>query len=135
VTSVLDGVSPARAGDDERWVAVCALSALQVERAVCAVVGGRQVAIVLTYAGELFAVGQRDPFSGAFVMSRGIVGTRRRDGVDVPTLQSPLFKQCFDLRTGVCLDDPSAALSVHAVREAEGYVHVSVRPITSLRCP
>lgn len=134
MTSVLDGATARRSGGED-WERVCAVSVLQPERAVCALVGGRQVAVVLTWAGEVHAVGQRDPFSGAFVMSRGIVGSRRRDGVDVPTLQSPLFKQTFDLRTGRCLEDPAAALSVHRARVDEGFVHVSVTPVTCSRGP
>ena len=46
---------------------------------------------------QVFAIGNQDPFSGANVMSRGIVGSRG----DVPTVASPMFKQVFDLRTGV----------------------------------
>ena len=41
-----------------------------------------------------------DPYSGAHVISRGIVGTRGA----VPTIASPMHKQVFDLRTGECLD-------------------------------
>ena len=134
MTSVLDGVNARQAADDG-WERVCHISTLQPERGVCALVAGRQVAIVLTWSGELFAVGQRDPFSGAFVMSRGIVGTRHREGVDVPTLQSPLFKQCFDLRTGRCLEDDQAAVSVHGVREVDGYVEVSVAAVTRWMAP
>jgi nitrite reductase (NADH) small subunit len=33
-------------------------------------------------------------------MSRGIVGSRG----DAPTVASPMHKQVFDLRTGICLD-------------------------------
>ena len=41
-----------------------------------------------------------DPYSGASVLSRGIVGSRQ----DAPTVASPMYKQVFDLRTGACLD-------------------------------
>jgi nitrite reductase (NADH) small subunit len=114
----------------EEWVAVCRVDDLQREWPVCAVVHGRQVAVVRTFDDVLHAVGQRDPFSGAFVMSRGIVGSRQSAEGEVPTLQSPLFKQAFDLRTGRCLDDASVALPVYPVREKEGLVEVAVTPLT-----
>jgi len=34
------------------------------------------------------------------------VGTRSVDGADVPFVASPLHKQAYDLRSGVCLDSP-----------------------------
>jgi nitrite reductase (NADH) small subunit len=109
-----------------QWVAVCHWDQLTPERAVCALVEGRQVAVVRTFDDELFAVGNRDPFSGAFVMSRGIVGTRSVDGEAVPTLASPLFKQVFDLRTGVCLDDPAVSLPVWTVRRHDTLVELGL---------
>ena len=104
------------------WVAVCRVDDVQRERGVCAVVAGRQVAILRTWNDEWYAVGQRDPFSGAFVLSRGIVGTRTVDGATVPVVQSPVYKQAFNLRTGQCLDDASVTIPVYAVRVADGSV-------------
>ena len=54
---------------------------------------------------RVHAIGNQDPFTGAFVLSRGIVGGRG----EIPTVASPLHKQVFDLRTGACLDDDSVA--------------------------
>ena len=82
------------------WVRVCAVSDLELERGRAALLGGEQVALFLVHGGGIHAVQQRDPYSGAYVMARGIVGTR--DGA--PTVASPMFKQVFDLRTGVCLE-------------------------------
>jgi nitrite reductase (NADH) small subunit len=65
-------------------------------------------------------VGNQDPFTGAYVLSRGIVGSRG----DIPTVASPLHKQVFDLRTGSCLDDESVAVPVYAVRIRDGVVEV-----------
>lgn len=107
------------------WVAVCKAGDVQRERGVCALVAGRQVAILRTHDDEWFAVGQRDPFSGAFVLSRGIVGTRTVDGAVVPVVQNPVYKQAFDLRTGQCLDDTSVMISVFRVRINDGVVEVS----------
>ena len=102
------------------WTPVCQYDDLQPERGVAALVGTEQVALFRTFDGSLFAIGNQDPFTGAFVLSRGIVGTRR----DIPTVTSPLHKQVFDLRTGACLDDETAAVLVFAVRERDGQVEV-----------
>jgi len=105
-----------------RWTAVCRLDALEPERGVAALVNGHQVAVFLTWAGGVHAVDHLDPFCGAFVIARGIVGTRG----DAPTVASPMFKQVFDLRTGACLDDPAVSLGVHAVRVVDGVVEVAL---------
>jgi len=82
------------------WHEICSLKSLSRERGAAALVAGRQVALFRTFDDRVYAVQQLDPFSGANVMSRGIVGTRG----DVPTVASPMYKQVFDLRTGSCLD-------------------------------
>ena len=46
------------------------------ERGVAALVEGEQVALFRTFDGALYAIGNQDPFTGAFVLSRGIVGTQ-----------------------------------------------------------
>ncbi len=82
------------------WTAVCRLDDLAPERGAAALVAGEQVALFRLVDDTVLAVDQLDPFSGAHVISRGIVGTR----ADVPTVASPMYKQVFDLRTGRCLD-------------------------------
>ena len=79
---------------------VCRVAELVIGRGAAALVGGEQVALFRVAAAEVLAVQQIDPFSGAAVMSRGIVGTRG----DRITVASPMHKQVFDLRTGRCLD-------------------------------
>jgi nitrite reductase (NADH) small subunit len=104
------------------WAQVCRYDDLQPERGVAALVGGEQVALFRTFDGSLYAIGNQDPFTGAFVLSRGIVGTRD----DIPTVASPLHKQAFDLRTGSCLDDGAAHVPVFGVRQRDGHVEVEV---------
>ena len=98
----------------EGWTRICRVDDLLVERGAAALIDGRQIALFRTYDGRLYATDQIDPFSGAAVMSRGIVGDR----AGVPTVASPMYKQVFDLRTGACLDtqgkDPQS-LRVHPV--------------------
>jgi nitrite reductase (NADH) small subunit len=105
------------------WTEVCGYEDLQPERGVAVLVGGEQIALFRAFDGTLYAIGNQDPFTGAFVLSRGIVGTRG----DIPTVASPLHKQVFDLRTGACLDDAAVAVPVFAVREREGRVEVGIR--------
>jgi nitrite reductase (NADH) small subunit len=102
------------------WTTVCRYDDLQPERGVAALIGGGQVALFLTFDGTLYAIANRDPFTGAFVLSRGIVGTRG----DIPTVASPLQKQVFDLRTGTCLDDPAVSVPVFPVRQHRGQVQI-----------
>lgn len=82
------------------WVRVCTINDLERERGLAALIDGEQLALFRTHEDRIHAVQQLDPYSGAYVMSRGIVGTRG----DVPTVASPMYKQVFDLRTGACLE-------------------------------
>jgi nitrite reductase (NADH) small subunit len=100
--------------------AVCAYDDLVPERGVAALVGAAQVALFRLHDGTVRAVDHRDPFSGANVLARGIVGTRG----DRPTVASPMFKQVFDLVTGECLDDPAVSVRVFPVEVRAGVVHV-----------
>ena len=99
---------------------VCEYDVLLPERGVAALLGDVQIALFRTHDGEVFALGNQDPFSGANVMSRGIIGSRG----DVPTVASPMFKQVFSLRTGECLDDPDVSLPVYPVEVVDGQVVV-----------
>ncbi|WBB66420.1 nitrite reductase small subunit NirD [Micromonospora sp. WMMD812] len=104
------------------WTPVCPLDRLEPDRGVAALVDGVQVALFRTADG-LFAVDNRDPVTGAYVLSRGIVGSRG----EAPTVASPLHKQVYDLRTGRCLDLPEVAVPRHEVRCRGGQVEVRLR--------
>ncbi|XVX19849.1 nitrite reductase small subunit NirD [Actinomycetota bacterium] len=106
------------------WTPVCRLDRLVPDRAAAALVNGAQVAVVRTSDGGLYCVGHWDPVGQAHVMARGIVGSRSLLGVDVPTLSSPLYKEAYDLRTGVCVTDPAVRLGAWQVRVADGVVEV-----------
>lgn len=102
------------------WTAVCEYARLPPEAGVCALVGGQQVAVFRDFAGGVYAIGNRDPYSGAYVMSRGIVGSRGGE----PTVASPMHKQVYSLVTGACLDDPALAVPIYPVRVDRGLVEV-----------
>jgi nitrite reductase (NADH) small subunit len=108
--------------DIEVWTAACRYDYLIPNRGVGVLLAdGVQVALFRLDDGSLRAVGNVDPFSGAAVMSRGIVGDRGGR----PTVQSPIKKQAFALDDGVCLDDPEVSLPVYATRVTDdGQVEV-----------
>ncbi|KYF73697.1 nitrite reductase small subunit NirD [Sorangium cellulosum] len=108
-------------GMTQGWTEVCGVDDIIPNTGVCALVGARQIAVVRVGEGEeIYAVSNFDPFSKAFVISRGIVG----DKGGVPKIASPIYKQNFDLRTGQCLDDPSVRIPVYPVRVRGGRVEV-----------
>jgi nitrite reductase (NADH) small subunit len=110
-------------GDSDGWVQVCSLDRLTPYRGVAALVDGRQVALFRLSGTEVRAIDNRDPFSCAHVMSRGVVG----DAKGVPKVASPVYKQSFDLRTGRCLDDPGVEVPTYDVRvDDDGSVFVAV---------
>lgn len=95
------------------WFPVCDRSALIAGRGVAALLpDGRQVALFMDRAGRTYAIDNRDPYSGAQVLSRGLTGTQ--DGRAF--VASPLLKQRFDLESGRCLDDESVSVTVYASR-------------------
>ncbi|MFJ9035919.1 nitrite reductase small subunit NirD [Streptomyces sp. NPDC102406] len=100
---------------DGDWFTVCGLERLTPGRGVGALLpDGRQAAVFLDRAGRLYAVDNTDPFTGAAVLSRGLLGSAQGR----PFVASPLLKQRFDLETGRCLDDETVTIGVHEVRAA-----------------
>jgi len=105
------------------WKDVCPVALLTPNRGVAALFGEQQVAIFYVDPDdEVVAIDNIDPFSGAAVLSRGIVGSVG----DALTVASPVFKQRFDLRTGVCVDEPDVRIATFPARVHEGRVQVDV---------
>ena len=107
------------------WVQICDYDAIYPDTGVCALVDGRQVAVFRLSDGKLHAVSNHDPFSGANVLSRGILGDRAGD----PKIASPIYKHTFNLRTGVCYEDSTVRLDVYRVRRRRGVVEVFSAPV------
>jgi nitrite reductase (NADH) small subunit len=127
-----------------RWEQACLLTDLFPERGAAALFGDVQVALfrlpdpVTGFGHEadaargarVYAVQNLDPFSGAHVMSRWIVGTRG----GVPTVAAPVYKQVFSLVTGECLvaadKSPKEGLppdlKTYPVQIRDGVVHVGL---------
>ncbi len=108
---------------ETKWVDICPFDDLVPDRGACALVGDHQVAVFRLSAGDaLYALSNFDPFSDAFVLSRGIVGSRG----DIPKVASPIYKQSFDLRSGQCLEDPSVAVSAFPIRTVGARVEIGL---------
>jgi uroporphyrinogen-III synthase len=103
------------------WLDACRSERLLSERGACALLAGRQVAL-FRVAGEVFAISNYDPFSRAFVLSRGIVGSRG----DNLKVASPVYKQTFNLRTGECVENPRVRVPVYETRIIDGVVQVKM---------
>ncbi|MFJ4834185.1 nitrite reductase small subunit NirD [Streptomyces sp. NPDC088747] len=100
---------------EDGWFTVCDLALLIPGRGVAALLpDGRQVAVFRDRAGRTYAIDNRDPFTGAAVLSRGLTGSHQ----DRVFVASPLLKQRFDLESGRCLDDPEVSVAVYEVRSA-----------------
>ena len=95
-----------------KWVKVCKLEDIVPNTGVCALVGGRQVAVFRLDDDSVYALANHDPFSRANVLSRGIVGDLKGEVV----VASPVYKQHFSLATGQCLEDPGVRLAVFPAR-------------------
>jgi nitrite reductase (NADH) small subunit len=91
---------------------ICTLTDLVPNMGVPALVNGEQVALFRLKDVSVHAVSNFDPFSQANVIARGITGNLK--GFDV--VASPIYKQHFDLRTGICLEDSSVSLKTYQVQ-------------------
>jgi len=104
------------------WHRTCRLDDLETCWGEAALVQGRQLALFRTSAAQVYAVDQRDPATGAYVMARGIVGSIGAR----PTIASPLHKEVYLLATGECLSDPNLSLPTYPVRIEDGEVLVGL---------
>lgn len=100
---------------------ICSLTDLVPNIGVPALVNGEQVALFRLKDGQVYAVSNYDPFSQANVIARGITGNLK--GFDV--VASPIYKQHFDLKTGICLEDESVTLKTYKVEVDGEYVSIT----------
>lgn len=111
----VDGLVP-----PDGYLDVCAVERLVPGRGVAALVEGVAVALFRLVDGSLHALDNVDPFSGASVLSRGLVG----DVDGEPTVAAPHYKQRFSLLDGRCLDAEDVAVRVHEARVVRGRLAV-----------
>jgi nitrite reductase (NADH) small subunit len=106
----------------QQWTTICPLDRILPNTGVCALVNDRQIAVFRVGEGtDIYAIDNYDPFSKAYVLSRGIVGDRN----GIPKVASPIYKQNFSLLTGECLDDSTVKLQTFSTQVVDGQVQVS----------
>jgi nitrite reductase (NADH) small subunit len=106
---------------NQNWIPVCKTDEILPNSGVAALISDRQVAIFRVLS-DYYAISDFDPFSGAYVLSRGIIGDRG----GVVKVASPIYKQSFSLVTGQCLDDPAVKLPTYPVRIVDDIVQISI---------
>lgn len=106
-----------------QWLDVCAVDDLQADSGVCALVAGKQIALFyLTRLDAVFAVDNFDPVAQANVLSRGMVG----DLAGEPMFASPMYKQHYSLKTGICLEDPQIRIGRYDAKIEGGRVMINM---------
>lgn len=106
-----------------QWLSVCSVDDLQPNSGVCALVAGQQVALFyLVKEQAVYAIHNYDPIGKANVLSRGVIGDIKGELV----VASPLYKQHFSLKTGICVEDVQVAAPVYPVRLYNGKVEVQI---------
>ncbi|MFT5032541.1 MAG: nitrite reductase (NADH) small subunit [Bacteroidia bacterium] len=93
------------------WTAVCSVADIPPNAGVAALLHGKQIALFKIDA-QVFALDNYDPFSGANVLSRGIIGSIG----DELVIASPIYKQHFALANGRCIEDETQSISAYSVR-------------------
>lgn len=107
-----------------QWVDVCSVDDLVANAGVCALVEETQVAIFyMPEDNAVFAINNFDPFSLINILSRGLIG----DSKGEPMVASPIYKQRFNLKTGVCLDDDTVKVDSYGVRIEGNRVEVNLK--------
>ncbi|OFE12272.1 nitrite reductase small subunit [Pseudohongiella acticola] len=106
--------------DTSQWVEVGALDDLIPGTGAAVRIEGKQIAVFRTGEG-VFALDNRDPFSDANVLSRGLTG----DIAGRSVVASPVYKQHFCLQTGTCLEDEEKNIQAYPVSVRDGRVFIS----------
>ena len=104
-----------------QWTTVCQISDIKPNTGVCALFDDEQVAIFrLGETERVYALSNYDPFSKAYVLSRGIVGDRQ----GIIKVAAPIYKQNINLETGEYLDDSEIKIPTYPVRVIDGEVQL-----------
>lgn len=103
-------------------VKICPVAELPVNLGVGALVNGQQVALFKLNNGDVYAIGNFDPFSEANVLSRGLVGDLQGQKV----VASPIYKHHYNLKTGECLEDSSVKVPAYQVVVQNEDVYLAV---------
>ena len=106
-----------------QWIDICAVSDLQADSGVCALVADKQVAIFyMPKDNAVYAIDNYDPFGKVHVLSRGLIGDIKGE----PMVSSPLYKQHFSLKTGICFEDETVINDIYAIRIENDRVEICI---------
>ncbi|WP_070972001.1 nitrite reductase small subunit NirD [Vibrio sonorensis] len=101
---------------------ICNIDDIIPGTGVCALLEGEQVAVFRPNKEEsVFAISNMDPFYQSNVLSRGLIVEHQ----DELWVASPLKKQRFNLKTGVCLEDEQFSIKAYQTRVISGEVQIS----------
>lgn len=103
------------------WNTVCQLDDIIPNTGVAALVNDTQIAI-FSVDDQLYAIANKDPFSEANVLARGIVCSVGEQ----LTVASPIYKQHFSLADGSCLEDSDVSVASYPVRTEGQQVQIEL---------
>ncbi len=100
---------------------VCSVNDLIPDAGVNALVNDKEVAIFYI-DGQVYAISNYDPVGKVNALSRGITGNIG----DALVVAAPLYKEHYNLETGVCLEDESLCIPVYEAKIENELVFVKV---------
>ena len=105
------------------WTDICSTDDLVPNSGVCALVESTQVAIFyMPDDNRIYAINNYDPFSDINILSRGLIGDIQGEAM----VSSPIYKQHFSLKTGVCFEDETINVASYGVRIQGDRVEVNL---------
>ncbi|WP_339674991.1 nitrite reductase small subunit NirD [uncultured Zhongshania sp.] len=103
------------------WTTVCSLDDIIPNTGVAALIDETQVAI-FRVNDSVYALANKDPFSNANVLSRGIVCSVQ----GTLAVASPIYKQHFSLAAGKCLEDDDVSIACYEARTEGDSVQIRI---------
>ena len=100
---------------------VCSVNDLIPNAGVNALINGKEVAIFYI-DGKVYAISNYDPVGKANILSRGITGSIG----DALVVAAPLYKEHYNLVTGVCVENDSLSVPVYEAKIEGDEVFVGV---------
>ncbi|KAK7703659.1 Nitrite reductase [NAD(P)H] [Diaporthe eres] len=83
--------------------------------------------------GKYYATQQMCPHKRSFVLSDGLIGDEKADGVAAPWVSCPNHKRNFDLAGGACKNDSELSIATFGVEERDdGLVYLKLPPVEEL---
>jgi len=111
---------------NQEWFDICDVDDILHNMGRCALFNEQQVAIFRVEdkdgQEQFYAINNYCPFSESNTISRGLTGSI----ADKHVVASPIYKQHFELSTGLCLEDESVSLQTYPVRLNGNTVQLAV---------